>query len=71
MTEDAIRQEYINKLKQLRLTFTPKQNKLFDEWYEIATILVSFSAIEYSVAGFQEGMATAKDLLQIEDDKET
>ena len=59
--------KYRKKLEQLLRTFTPEQKDLFEEWIELASADISSMAMEYKVAGYKEGIATARELLQIQD----
>ena len=59
--------KYRKKLEQLLRTFTPKQKDLFEEWIELASADISSMAMEYKIAGYEEGIATARELLQIQD----
>lgn len=62
MTRMLILQNYEMKLEKLKCTFSPQQNELFDEWFEVALLLNSFAIVENRTVGFQEGLNTAADL---------
>lgn len=57
------------KLERLLCTFTPEQKDLFKEWIELVSIDISSMAMEYKVAGYEEGIATARELLHIQDEE--
>ena len=59
--------KYRKKLEQLLRTFTPEQKDLFEEWIGLASADISSMAMEYKIAGYEEGIATARELLQIQD----
>lgn len=67
MLDFSVSHEYRKKLEQLLCTFTPEQKDLFDEWIELASTVISSMAMEYKVAGYKEGIATARELPQIQD----
>ena len=53
MIETIIHQEYQHKLQQLKQTLTSEQETLFDEWFDTALTLISYSAIDYKTTGFR------------------
>ena len=65
MIETIIHQEYQHKLQQLKQTLTSEQETLFDEWFDTALTLISYSAIDYKTTGFKEGFNVAFDLMQL------
>ena len=67
MLDFSVNYEYRKKLEQLLRTFTPEQKDLFEDWFELASAAISSMAMEYKVAGYKEGIATAKELPQIQD----
>lgn len=67
MLDFSISNKYRKKLEQLLHTLTPEQKDLFEEWIELASTEIFSMAMEYKVAGYKEGIATARELLQIQD----
>lgn len=60
MLDFSVNYEYRKKLERMLRTFTPEQKDLFEDWFELASVAISSMAMEYKVAGYKEGIATAK-----------
>lgn len=71
MLDFSVNYEYRKKLERMLRTFTPEQKDLFEDWFELASVAISSMAMamEYKVAGYKEGIATAKKLPQIQDEE--
>ena len=64
--ETTVWQEHDQKLNKLICTFSAKQKELFDDWQETVAYIDSLVAIENRRIGFEEGMHTARELLDIQ-----
>lgn len=64
--EITVWQEHDYKLNKLIRTFSVEQRELFDDWQETVAYIDSLVAIENRRIGFEEGMHTARELLDIQ-----
>ena len=64
--ETTVWQEHDNKLNKLICTLSVEQRELFDDWQETVAYIDSLVAIENRRIGFEEGMHTARELLDIQ-----
>ena len=64
--ETTVWQEHDYKLNKLIRTFSVEQRELFDDWQETVAYIDSLVAIENRRIGFEEGMHTARELLDIQ-----
>jgi hypothetical protein len=64
--EATVWQDHDYKLNKLICTFSAKQKELFDDCQETVAYIDSLIAIENRRIGFEEGMHTAQELLDIQ-----
>lgn len=64
--ETTVWQEYYQKLNKLVCTLSAKQRELFDDWQETVAYIDSLAAIENRRIGFEEGMHTARELIDMQ-----